>query len=167
MKGQDVVVLSALLGITDSQKTLPALSETLHLSVATVHRSMKRLQAAGLLDEDRNVRLAQADEFFTHALQYLFPPRFHGESRGVPTAWAAPPLRDELTTAEGPPSVWPHPEGGSRGIALDPLHEVVPDLALRDAELYERLALVDALRIGDARIRNLALDGLRGRYHAR
>jgi len=167
MKGQDVVVLSALLGMADSQRTLPSLSEALHLSVATVHRSAKRLQSAGLLDMDRNVRLAQADEFFAHALQYLFPPHFGGESRGVPTAWAAPPLRDELTTAEGPPPVWPHSDGGSRGIALDPLHDVVPDLASRDAELYERLALVDALRIGDARIRNLALDELRRRYRAR
>jgi hypothetical protein len=166
MKGQDVVVLSALLGSAESP-TLPALSKGLRLSVATVHRSVKRLQSAGLLDEDRNVQLAQADEFFAHALQYLFPPRFGGESRGVPTAWAAPPLEDELASAEGPPPVWPHPEGGSRGIALDPLHEAVPALASRDAELYERLALVDALRIGDARIRSLALDELRGRYRAR
>jgi hypothetical protein len=167
VKGQDVVVLSAMLGMADSQKTLPALSETLHLSLATIHRSVKRLQAAGLLDGDRDVRLAQADEFFAHALQYLFPPRFGGESRGVPTAWAAPPLRDELTTTDGPLPVWAHPNGESRGIALEPLHEVVPDLASRDAELYERLALVDALRIGDARIRNLAIDELRRRYGAR
>jgi hypothetical protein len=54
------------------------------------------------------------------------------------------------------PPVWPHPTGNRRGIALKPLHPVVPVLALRDEKLWERLALVDAIRAGDARIRRLA-----------
>jgi hypothetical protein len=54
------------------------------------------------------------------------------------------------------PPVWPDPQGLERGIALAPLHPAVPELARRDAELAERLALIDAIRLGDARIRKLA-----------
>ena len=53
--------------------------------------------------------LAQADEFLAHGLRYVFPARFKGESRGVPTAWAAPPLQALLTATDAPAPVWPHP----------------------------------------------------------
>ena len=36
----------------------------------------------------------------------------------------------------------------------------MPNAALRNYQLYERLALVDALRAGDARVRKLARDEL-------
>jgi len=53
--------------------------------------------------------------------------------------------------------------GSDRGIALEPLHESAPEIARRDPALAERLALVDALRLGDARVRGLAADLLRAR----
>ncbi len=36
----------------------------------------------------------------------------------------------------------------------------MPEAALRNAQLHERLALIDALRAGDARVRQLARDEL-------
>ena len=54
--------------------------------------------------------------------------------------------------------VWPHPEGEVRGESLEPLYPSVVEAARRDQELYECLALVDALRIGRARERKLAID---------
>ena len=45
-------------------------------------------------------------------------------------------------------------------IALKPLHPTVPGLALGDDALWQRLALVDAIRAGDARIRCLAEEAL-------
>jgi len=38
------------------------------------------------------------------------------------------------------------------------LHEAVPEAARRDPQLGERLALVDALRLGDARTRGVAAE---------
>jgi hypothetical protein len=55
-----------------------------------------------------------------------------------------------------PPPVWPALEGTVRGIALVPLYPSAPAAALRDAELYENLALFDAVRAGNARERSLA-----------
>lgn len=62
--------------------------------------------------------------------------------------------------------VWPHPEGEIRGESLEPLYPSVVDAARRDSALHESLALVDALRIGRARERKLAIDLLAKRFRA-
>jgi len=53
--------------------------------------------------------------------------------------------------------VWPHPNGTVRFIGVEPLHPSVPFAAMQDERLYELLALFDALRVGKARERNMAL----------
>lgn len=137
--------------------TVRSLESQLGISHAGVHRSLQRLSAAGLYDlERRRANISQAEEFLVHAVKYLFPPEMNGETRGVPTAWAAPPLTGELAPQSDLPPVWPDPHGRQRGIAVAPLHPAVPDLAQRDPELGERLVLIDAIRMGDARVRSLA-----------
>ena len=56
--------------------------------------------------------------------------------------------------------VWPHPNGSVRGIGVEPLHPSVPFAAMQDEKLYEMLALFDALRVGKARERNMAMERL-------
>lgn len=65
-----------------------------------------------------------------------------------------------------PPLVWPHPEGEVRGESLEPLYPSAVDAARRDGKLYEVLALVDALRVGRAREKALAIDLLDKRLRA-
>ena len=77
-------------------------------------------------------------------------------ARGLPTSYAAEPLKRLIAAGDEPIPVWPHPEGKSRGIALAPLYKTVPIAAMRDPALYEKLALVDALRDGRTRERKLA-----------
>jgi hypothetical protein len=67
------------------------------------------------------------------------------------------PVADEPASPSDLPPVWPDPQGRQRGIAVSPLHPAVPELARRDPELAERLALIDAIRMGDARVRRLAI----------
>ena len=158
LNGQDVVVLLKLAGHGEAW-TVRSLEADLGMSRAGVHRSLQRLSAASLYDlERRRANVSQAEEFLVHAVKYLVPPELNGETRGVPTAWAAPPLADELAPQNDLPPVWPDPHGRQRGIAVTPLHPAVPGLAQRDPDLAERLALVDAIRMGDARIRNLAAE---------
>ncbi|MDT8445205.1 MAG: hypothetical protein RQ722_12995, partial [Desulfuromonadales bacterium] len=59
--------------------------------------------------------------------------------------------------------VWPHPEGEVRGYEFSPLYKSVPDAALMDKELYAILALLDAIRDGRARERELAIKELKSR----
>ena len=45
-------------------------------------------------------------------------------------------------------------------MVVEPLHRCVPGAAMRDAKLYDLLALIDAVRVGQARERELARKGL-------
>jgi hypothetical protein len=59
--------------------------------------------------------------------------------------------------------VWPDARGEVRGLALDPLHDAAREAARTDPWLYEMLALVDGVRVGDARVRALATELMRAR----
>jgi DNA-binding transcriptional MocR family regulator len=159
LKGEDIVLL---LKLSDSPPdwTVRTLAEETSIPRSVVHRALKRLAAAGLLDERRRrVNASQAEEFLVHGLRYVFPAVLEGESRGVPTAWAAEPLAGRIASPPGElPPVWPDARAHGRGLALRPLHQAVSEAARRDPHLGEGLALVDALRLGDARTRGVAAE---------
>jgi hypothetical protein len=67
-----------------------------------------------------------------------------------------------IQTDELPP-VWPYPEGTVRGVEFSPLYRSVPKAVAKDKALYELLALVDAIRDGRARDRELAVKELTAR----
>jgi hypothetical protein len=81
----------------------------------------------------------------------------------MPTGYAAAPLRELINQPEELPPVWPDPSGNIRGVALFPLYPSVPKAARKDPQLYEILALFDALRSGAAREREIAEQLLRER----
>lgn len=164
LKGQDVVVLLKLLG-SAKQAPVRDLARQLGFDAAGTHRAMRRLGEAGLYSvARRRVLEAPAEEFLVHAAKFSFPPRWGSEARGVPTSWAADPLKAELAESAGLSPVWPYSKGTVRGLALEPLHPMVPKAALADLELWQRLALVDALRSNDSvRVTQLAAKLLRER----
>jgi hypothetical protein len=100
--------------------------------------------------------LSALEEFLLHGLKYAFPAEHGQVTRGVPTSHAAEPLKSEISAGSELPPVWPWSQGKTRGVALEPLYRTVPIAALRDPQLYEYLALVDAIRDGRARERKLA-----------
>ena len=85
---------------------------------------------------------------------------------GVPTAAAVEPLKSRLLDDGEPPLVWPYAEGKVRGISLAPIYKGAPKAALIDARFYGVLALIDVIRSGRARERNLAIDLLKKEIHA-
>jgi hypothetical protein len=162
----DIVVLLGLLRHSAGDWTVRSLAKELGLPSASVQRSLDRLAATPAFDaRRRRVSLGACDELFNHALRYLAPARPGGETRGLGTSWAAPPLSEHLAQADEPPPVWPDPHGELRGLEVTPLHPAVVSLARADPEMYELLALVDALRLGDTRTRGLAVELLRARIH--
>lgn len=164
LKGQDVVVLLKLLGSAESVP-VRELADQLGFDVAGTHRALRRLDEAGLYSAARRrIYPAAAEEFLIHAAKFSFPPRWGSEVRGVPTSWAAEPLKEELAEPGGLPPVWPYSKGKARGLGLEPLHAMAPKAALADHGLWQRLALVDALRSNDSvRITQLAAKLLRKR----
>jgi hypothetical protein len=100
--------------------------------------------------------LIAMEEFLIHGVKYAFPATRGGLTRGMPTSYAAEPLSRLIKAGSEPVPVWADPNGTTRGISLVPLYKTVPEAARRDSLLYERLALIDAIRDGRARERNLA-----------
>jgi hypothetical protein len=179
---QDVVVLLKLVANRKASKrsTYAKLSEDLFMSTSQVFRSVKRTEAAQLIiapaiSPDSREELPRLwpnssgnlKEFLIHGVKYAFPVERGGPTRGILTAGAAPPLNQQLDEYFPLPPVWPYPEGSVRGIGFSPLHENVPQAALRDQTLYELLALVDAIREGRAREREIAIRELTARIDSR
>ena len=105
-------------------------------------------------------------EFLIHGVKYAFP-RQRGElTRGIPTAHAAEPLKRQISAGNEPPPVWPSAMGMTRGYSFAPLYKTVPQAALRDPFLYQMLALLDAIRDGRSRERQLAEQELKIRVKA-
>ena len=159
LKPQDVVVALKLFGYPNGRPPISIVASDLRLSPSEVHGAIQRLRSSKLLHgpvlKDKP-NITGLEEFLIHGLKYAFPAE-HGEvTRGVPTSYAAEPLKSEIATSNDLPPVWPWHDGDTRGVGLEPLYKSVPHAALRDPNLYQLLALVDAIRDGRARERNLA-----------
>jgi hypothetical protein len=98
-------------------------------------------------------------EFALHGAKYAYPGVRLPLAVGVPTSHSAPAFAG-IFAPGSTDFVWPHPNGPVRGVGVEPLHPSVPFAAMQDAKLYELLALFDALRVGKARERGMALDRL-------
>lgn len=98
-------------------------------------------------------------EFALHGAKYAFPAEKLPLVVGVPTSHSAPAFAGVFAPGSTD-FVWPHPNGAVRGVGVEPLHPSVPFAAMQDAKLYELLALFDALRVGKARERGMALERL-------
>jgi len=84
-------------------------------------------------------------------------------TRGVPASYAGSPLNETLAQSSEPPPVWPDPDGKVRGEAFSPLYKSVPQAVRKDKQLYELLVLVDAIRGGRTREREIANKELKNR----
>lgn len=159
LKPQDVMVVLKLCTYMASRPPISVIANDLSMSPSEVHAAFKRLHLARLLHvpelEDKP-NISALEEFLLHGLKYVFPAEHGQVTRGVPTSFAAPPLKKEIAVGDDLPPVWPWPEGDTRGVGLKPLYKTAPGAALRDPSLYELLALVDAIRNGRARERKSA-----------
>jgi hypothetical protein len=170
LKPQDIVVLLKLVAIRSEPWTFQRLAVELKMSQSEIHAGVRRAVTARLMSDagstaGKPVRSALL-EFLLHGIKYAFPPEHGALTRGVPTGYAAPPLNKVIASSIDPPPVWPYAEGSVRGYAFSPLYPSVPAAALQDSRLYELLALVDAIRDGRARERNLAARDLESRLAA-
>ena len=161
LKSQDIVVLCKLL--IESEKVLPyvQMAEDLGMSASETHGAIRRLQEGRLVAPGgRNVQRQAFRDFLRYGISHVFPAREQEQSRGIPSAWAAPVFKGMFNSDSEPPPVWAHPEGSVRGPSIAPLYKSAPNAALKDQRLYDYLALIDAVRLGRARERKAALEKL-------
>ncbi len=166
LKPQDLLVLFKLAGKPRERFTYAGLSESLGIAASEGHASIARVMQSRLASADDNginvVRSAFI-EFVIYGAIHSFPAVMGPATRGVPTGYAAAPLKELINQPDEMPPVWPDSQGGVRGFALYPLYPSVPRAVKRDPLLYENLSLFDALRSGAARERELAQQLLRER----
>jgi hypothetical protein len=135
-----------------------------NVSKSTAADSLQRLADAGLIRRrrkaDHEVNRILARQFLEDGVRWLAPARVGPRLQiGVPTAHSASPIADKLMGGD----MWVMPyEGGSvAGHAVPPLHEHAPRIAAEDPEMHRLLAIVDSLRVGSAREREVAAEELR------
>lgn len=138
---------------------LRSLEGELGISKTEISASIRRSVASNLAIKSSvraKVNRRNLIEFVQHGLKYVFLAKPGAPQRGVATGFAAPMLEGKLISSGADIYVWPHPEGSLRGLSIAPLFKSVPDAALKDARLYELLALIDAIRTGNQREASLA-----------
>ena len=167
LKAQDVLVLLKLVATRLPTWSYNIFAVELGMSPSEVHAALRRAVAARLAvrDNDKIVpNIRNLEEFLVYGIKYVFVPDRGGITRGMPTAHAAPPMVDKFApSAAEPPPVWPDPEGEARGTTFSPIYKAAPRAARQDNQLYELLVLVDAIRDGRARERQIAVTELRER----
>lgn len=169
LKSQDLLVALKLLALRRGSWQYASLAESLDMGQGEVHSAVKRGLRAGLLVTEGSVAWPMRRnllEFVSYGIRYVFVPDRGAIVRGIPTAWAAPPLAREMSTEEWAIPVWPFDEGQVRGESFSPLYRSAPVAASRDERLYELLALVDAIRGGRSRERKMAIEAFAERLAA-
>jgi len=159
VKDSDIYVLSGLLA-HDGDWSYRSLAERLGVPHPVVQRALERAKGADLYSADRReVHLPHFEEFALHALRFVAPARLGALTPGAPAAWAAEPMASAIrSSGDEPPPVWPYVHGRVRGQAVEPLHSAASEAVESWPELGEVLALLDSLRAGDARVRQVAGD---------
>jgi len=165
MRPQDVVILLKLSTMNIDNIRFADLAESLKISASEVSESLERSRMARLVSEDkRELYRSSFMDFLIYGLKYVFPASPGAMVRGLATAHSAPPL-NTIITSQSDLFVWSTAKGATRGQAIVPLYKTVPEAAIKDAKLYELLALADAIRVGRVREVNIAIEELKKRIN--
>ena len=159
LKPQDVYVALKIVAAQSDRAPYSQLAAELVMSPSEVHASVQRAQGCRLLhgpQRKNRPNFSGLEEFLLHGLKYVFPADRGELTRGIPTSYAAKPLRDLIAPGNDLGPVWPYEEGTQRGVGFEPLYRTAPIAPLRDSVFYEYLALADALRDGRPRERSVA-----------
>lgn len=185
MKSQDIVVLLKLISLQDQERangtdllrsqsiggdpySVRNLEAVLGISKTEIAQSISRSIASGIARKDITSNEPRPHrrnlfDLIAKGIRFVFPAKLGAMQRGVPTAFAAPMLKGLLVSGGTYNYVWPYAAGREMGQSVDPLFKSVPEAALKDQSLYEYLALVDAIRLGNQREASLAADHLKSK----
>lgn len=145
--------------------TLAVLADELAVVPSQVHASLRRLRLAGLVKLEQRATHARAlQEFLLGGVRYTFPAERGPLRDGIPTAYSAAPLNTVVDAIDA--IVWPAAKspGAVRGFSLTPLYPRAPMLVERSPRTYRLLTIVDALRLGDPRVRPHARAALEAEF---
>lgn len=162
LKPQDVVILLKIIALGKESWYHHTLAHDLGLSQSEVSQSLNRSKYAGLIDNARKkVNKIALTEFLLNGIAYTFPQQPGPLVRGVLTAHSAEPLNKIIISNDK--YVWPYAKGIDRGQSIEPLYNTVVEASLKDRDLYELLTMIDAIRVGRTREKEIAKKELKNR----
>jgi len=178
LKSQDILILLKLVSLQQSHSGMEPIEENTPrngsarglaaltgIGKSEVNASINRSVSVGLAkmsltDRSMSVNKKSLFEFIVYGLKFVFPAKPAELTRGIPTAFAAPVLNKKLFSSGDNIPVWPDANASKMGQSIEPLYKSVTFAIENDKTLYGYLALVDAIRIGNARESNLAAEEL-------
>ena len=162
MRPHDIVILLKIVSYGHDNWLMKDLGYDLFISLSEISESLNRSVLSGLLSNNKKrIMKSSLLDFLTFGLKYVFPQKPGSIVRGLKTSHSALPLSTIILSDEI--YVWPYSEGNSKGFSVEPLHPNVPKACLNDSKLHELLSLVDAIRLGNKREFNIAVEGLKQR----
>jgi hypothetical protein len=153
MKSQDIVILLKLVSLEQQKEeggarpggdlphedpySVRGLESALGISKSEVNASIMRSVSSGLAAKGRASGQAtpnrrNLNNFIIHGLKFVFPAKPGAMTRGLPTAFAAAPLKNLLISAGEYIYVWPYAKGKDMGQSVEPLFRTVPEAAQKD-----------------------------------
>lgn len=156
IRPHDIVILLKLAIHQERKWQKKELAGELFISPSEVSESIYRSEYAGLLVSSQQMRVMMQAflDYLKYGLAYTFPQQPGPIVRGIPTAHSANPLANLIQSDNS--YVWKTSNGSIKGQSIVPLYKGVPQAIKIDERLYEGLALLDAIRVGKAREKQLA-----------
>lgn len=155
LKPQDILILLKIIALGEKSWFHHTIAQELGMSQSEVSQSLNRTKYAGLIDDARKkVNKIAFNEFLIHGVAYAFPQQPGALVRGMLTGHSAEPLNKIIQATDK--YVWPNAKGLDRGQAIEPLYPTAVEASLKDNSLYELLTLVDAIRVGRVREKEMA-----------
>lgn len=169
LKSQDCVVLVKLIAHANRSWSLRDLAQETCISLSEVHSGINRLAKAKLIRKSAGTQigpapiLAAAEEYLIHGLKYSFPAQLGEYTRGISTGIGAPAFKGLLVASDEPMPVWPDARGDKKGSSLLPLYSSIPQSIREypDPVFYNLLTMIDVIRSGRARERQIAINLLK------
>lgn len=162
LKSQDVVV-AIKLAIGVQHLTYAQLSSVVGLAPSQVHTSVKTLLQSKLVTQDQpdglSVNRFRLIELLIHGVPYMFPATLTSPTKGLATISALEEMKALFLSQRS--YVWPVPGGKDEGVGLLPLHHSVFKAVQDDVTSYRIFMAIDALRVGDARERDVGISVIR------
>lgn len=177
MKSQDILILLKLISLHHRDKvqaedfSVRALAAATGISKTEINASLKRSIDISLAKRDRKSQLPMANskallDFIVSGLRYVFPANPGAVARGMMTGFEAPGLQGLLSSIGENHYVWPDAESSEKGQVIVPLYKTAPFAARQDPQLYQSMALVDAIRLGNPREVTIAKTELKKRLRS-
>lgn len=155
MRPHDIAILAKIIAKHDDDWQNKTLSEELFISSSEISESLNRSRTAMLIDyHKKQVNKQGFLEFVVHGLPFVFPAEPGPLQRGIPTAHSHSFMKQQFDS--NTEYVWPDSEGTVVGMVLEPLYANQTKATKVDAQLYKLLALIDVLRIGKVREKDVA-----------